>query len=89
MTIDEQFDNEILYRNGRKNGRYNSMSTFDERLIKQFYNDKIKEMVKEMIGEEKYNSIGNNLVMDIRRGYNKKRQEIINTALKYGVDIKE
>ena len=59
MTIQkilERFDNEILYPNGKENGRHNCMSIDDEKKFKQFVKSShlslllsVKEMVDKMV----------------------------------------
>ncbi len=90
--IDEQFDEKFNHDNPFGKAvvliEDNSQKPIAEE-IKKFYNQKISEMVKEMIGErmktsdKKYIDY-NHSVED----YNAKRRRSINIAKKYGIEIK-
>ena len=80
-TIDEQFDEGIRCK------VCNAKFHFTEHrkvAIKQFLNDKLREFSEEMIGEERGGAFNWDDVAH-QKGYNQKRNEIIEISKKWGI----
>ena len=90
-TLDEQFNKKFVFNKGEYDCFMGNSSddTVLPSEVKNFYNQIIKEIVKEMIGlksprDDLTKFLGLGLVAG---GYNRKRQEIIEIAKKYNINL--